>query len=254
MRVAIETILWGQRPSSIQQMLGEIKDAGYEGVELWQHPAILGPAKDLYHTLRDLRLCLVGIAGGSQVEKIRYLRMVVDVENVALALSRDALPRVGDSPRGGKPYILVTQWEQAGAQEARANRFQLALYPHMFTPIQTAHEAEQELQRHPELRFLPDVAHLTVAGEDVVEVLKRNYDRLEAIHLKDWTPEFGRAYQFYARGFVELGQGQVDLDGTIEFLKAQRFRGWVVVDQNFTLDPSGSARESRAWLRAHHAV
>jgi sugar phosphate isomerase/epimerase len=161
---------------------------------------------------------------------------------------------VANFPRGEKPHISVAQGEEAGALEAKANGVRLALHPHMFTPIQTAHEAEQEMQKHPELRFLPDVAHLTVAGEEVVEVLKRNSDRLETIHLKDWTPEFGRAYQFYARGFVELGQGQVDLEGTIEFLKAQGFRGWVIVDQNFTLDPSASARESRAWLRDHHAV
>jgi len=44
--------------------------------------------------------------------------------------------------------------------------------------------------------------HLSlIAGEDVRKVIEDNIDRIVAVHLKDWTSEFGRSYQFYSRGF-----------------------------------------------------
>ena len=75
----------------------------------------------------------------------------------------------------------------------------------------TAREAEELLGEHPKLRFLPDTAHLTVAGDDVIATMDRNFDRIEAVHVKDWTGEFGRAYQFYSFGFIELGRGDMNL-------------------------------------------
>jgi inosose dehydratase len=124
----------------------------------------------------------------------------------------------------------------------------------MFKSVQTAREAEDLLEAHKNMLFLPDTGHLMVAGENVLEVLKRNYDRIVAIHLKDWIPEYGRAYQFYSRGFVELGQGQVPLKQIIEFLQGRRYRGWLVVEQDTARDPDASARASHAWLRDNCGV
>src|SRR5207245_577614 len=114
---------------------------------------------------------------------------------------------------------------------------------------QTSADAEEYFAKHKSLQFLPDTAHLTVAGEEVVNVIDRYYRRIEAIHLKDWTAEYGRAYQFYARGFVELGKGDVPLENVIKYLNQRSYKKWVVVEQDVARDPFQSAQASRNWLR-----
>ncbi len=253
MRVAIETILWGQHPESLEKMLQDAKEAGYDGVELWQHPVFLSPAARLYGLLRDLDLCMVGISGGALDEKVPFLRELVAAEDEATRQSPDSHKRVITLPGGRKPHIYVDDWDEEQALKAFDSGFPLALHPHMYKSVQTAREAEALLEKHPKLRFLPDVAHLTVAGEDVVAVLDRNFDRLEAVHLKDWNAEFGRAYQFYARGFTELGRGDVELDKVIGLLKKREYSGWLIVDQDYTPCPRESAIESLRWLRARYS-
>ena len=98
--------------------------------------------------------------------------------------------------------------------------------------------------------MLPDVAHLTIANEDPLSVVKDNLDKIVAIHLKDWSPEFGRSYHFYSRGFCELGYGIVEFEALIEILREKNFKGWLVVEQDYSEEPNKSAKKSRDFLEA----
>jgi inosose dehydratase len=246
MRLAIQTISWGQQPD-VDQMFRDIAALGYEGVELAQHPNALGPPDELFRSLSQHGLTFVGMAGGSLAEKIDYTTRYSATAFQATFQSLRADPATQRAARVG-PYLYVDEWEvERSAAALSGNR--LAVHPHMFKSIQSSREAEALLARYPTLAFLPDTGHLTVAGENVLEVLRRNYDRVIAVQLKDWIPGYGRAYQFYSRGFVELGQGDVPLAQIIEFLQSRRFGGWLVVEQDTTRDPCASARASRTWLR-----
>jgi sugar phosphate isomerase/epimerase len=244
MQVAIQTISWGPRPDNIEGMLQQIKAAGYEGAEFAQHPDVLGTPEQLHKTMSGLGLQFVGMAGGDLAERIGFVGKIIFAE-----ISRVASRKGNLREKLTRPYVYVDDWEVQGAQEALAAKVTLALHPHMFKSVQTAQEAEELLAKHPELSFLPDTAHLTVAGEDVVAVLMRNYHRIAAIHLKDWTAEFGRAYQFYSRGFTELGKGDVLLHRIMRFLKERAYHGWLVVEQEAAENPPQSAAVSRLWLR-----
>ena len=69
------------------------------------------------------------------------------------------------------------------------------------------------------------------------------------VHLKDWTPKFGRSAERYARGFTELGTGVVPLELVLQELRRINHLGWVVVEQNNTWKTPGiSALESAKWL------
>jgi sugar phosphate isomerase/epimerase len=256
MQVGIETISWGTRVADVGKMLREVKEAGYTGVEFAQHPDELGPVNELYPTLSTLDLRCIGIAGGSLQEKIDFVRNYNAAERVSLVQTRAAksggLKWLPDSSAGdNQPFIYVDEWEGQSSIDALRIGMTLALHPHMFKGIQTSADAEMYLGKYARLQFLPDTAHLTVAGQDVVKVIDRNYERIQAIHLKDWTAEFGRAYQFYSRGFVELGQGDVLLEEVIRFLKQRNYKRWIVVEQDVTPDPFQSALASRQWLRDH---
>jgi sugar phosphate isomerase/epimerase len=253
MHVAIQTISWGARVIDVGQMLREIKEAGYTGVEFFQHPDELGPVDGLYHTLNGLGLRCIGIAGGSLQEKIDFVRKYIWAERASM-ISSSLASR--DGPRWqlysgseNQPYIYLDNWEGKAAEDAMRIGMTLALHPHMFRQIQTTAEVDNYLSKHAGLRFLPDTAHLTIAGEDIKTVIDQHYGRIEAIHLKDWTAEYGRAYQFYGRGFVELGQGDVAIGSVIKYLKQRNYRKWIVVGQGATWDPLRSASRSRQWLR-----
>jgi sugar phosphate isomerase/epimerase len=249
MRVAIQTISWGRHLKDVGALLRQIHEIGYEGVEFAQHPGELGPPDVLYESLTRLGLTLVGLAGGALAEKIDHVRRFLFAQKLALLQGSRSAAAVARLPSAYEPYIYVDEWEGQRSQDALADGYTLALHPHMFKSVQTAQEAEEFLRGHPRLRFLPDTAHLKAAGEDVVAVLTRNYARIEALHLKDWAAEFGRAYPFYSRGFVELGKGDVPLDDVIDFLKAKAYRGWLVVEQDASEAPLESARQSRRWLQ-----
>jgi sugar phosphate isomerase/epimerase len=246
MRIAVQSISWGRHLKDIDRMLARIQDLGYEGVEFAQHPSELGPAEALHQSMTALGLTFVGLAGGSLSEKQEYTR-AYKFAGLRAAMRPNKSGRLLEQKHA--PYIYVDEWEDQRSEDALKGNT-LALHPHMFKSVQTAKEAERLLQKHPDLRFLPDTAHLTVAGENVLEVLRRNYDRIDSVHLKDWSAEYGRAYHFYSRGFVELGKGDVEPDAIVRFLQERGYKGWLVVEQDAAEDPYESARQSREWLRA----
>jgi sugar phosphate isomerase/epimerase len=238
-------------------MLGEAKDAGYDGVELMQDPKVLGDPELLFGQLKDHRLALVGIAGGSLEERIEYARTMKslaesDLDSQGLGwgmqLYRNARPLV-------LPYVYVDDWrDQRHAHLLKHGDVVLALHTHMFKPVQTAEEAAKVLDAHPEMRFLPDTAHLEVAGDDPVLVIENNFSRLAAVHLKDWTAEFGRSLQFYARGFVGLGEGTAPVKQVVEMLLRRNYQGWLLVEQDTAANPLASAKKSRQWLSEETGV
>jgi len=224
MRVGYQTIIWGPRPRSVPEMLDAIQQAGYQGVEFFQRPQVLGDIDTLLQQLAERELELIGLSGGSLPERMEFCKHF----------------------RHG--YLYVERWDE-DAERAAKQAFKVALQPHLYKMIHRVSDAEQLLEAHPELWFVPDTAHLTIAGDDPAEAIRKLHKRVIAVHLKDWTPEYGRAPHRYARGFVELGEGIIKLQQVLEALRDVRFDRWLVVEQDYTrTDPVTSARMSASWL------
>jgi inosose dehydratase len=257
MQIGIQTISWGARPKSIPTMLAEAKDAGYNGVELMQDPKVLGDPENLLKILRENHLALVGISGGALQERIKYARTIREIAatekaDTAIGWGQQLYTKASSVLL---PYVYVDDWiEERHATLLNQTDIILALHPHMFKPVQTAEEAVTVLDAHQQIRFLPDTAHLVVAGDDPVSVIGSNLTRLAAVHLKDWAAEVGRSYQFYARGFVELGCGNVPVKEVVDMLKKRQYVGWLIVEQDTAANPLTSANKSREWLRHRTGV
>jgi sugar phosphate isomerase/epimerase len=72
MRVGFQSISWGRRLEDHgRPMLEAIKEAGYEGVELMQHPKEFGSAQQLYAILAEgkKKLKLLGLTGGGDTRE-----------------------------------------------------------------------------------------------------------------------------------------------------------------------------------------
>ena len=107
-----------------------------------------------------------------------------------------------------------------------------------------------------------DTGHLVAAGGDPVAILAGWRDRVSHIHLKDTRPsESGRPFTnamelWEGDVFCPLGAGHGHIDGVLESLRAGRFAGWIVVEQDvLPRNPeayrraSEEQRQNRQYLR-----
>lgn len=96
-------------------------------------------------------------------------------------------------------------------------------------PVRTAADAVRVLDRvGPDARFLCDVYHLSVNGEDPVEVIHRH----------------GHVQVADAPGRHEPGTGTVDVAGCLAALEDVGYDGWVGLEHA----PLGPSLESFGWL------
>lgn len=255
MRFAFETVIWGRRIENLELVLDTIAACGYEGIELAQAPdqvittdgegksrtiEELGIGK-LLELLKQRGLSLVGLAGGSLEQRIRFCGTYRDcflyVEDVSVA-----------------EWCALTPSQDAGGPPP----FKLALHPHWFMKVQRPeqasailHEYRKRLPGRRDLLLLPDTAHLTLVDELPDQVVDKFYDDLAAVHLKDWDPAYGRYSHRYSQGFVTLGKGRVRLKETLEVLQRRGYGGWVVVEQDLAdPSPARSASACSKWLHA----
>ena len=226
MKIGANTIIWGNRVEELPKVLDLLAVHGCEGVEFSQRPERLGDPLELQQLLTDRGLTLLGLSGGTIDERIKFCAGVLKPQ-----------------------YLYVDRWDEAEARDARSAGVPLAIHPHIFKPAHRLADVEVELRDHPELRFLPDVAHLTIAGDSPLNAVMQWHDRLAAIHIKDWTPAYGRSTHRYARGFVELGKGIVDFDKLFEKLRSICYEGWLVIEQGSRdAPPEEVVLQATRWL------
>src|SRR3954470_3734162 len=157
MRIGFETIIWGRQIADLAEALDDLAAAGYQGVEFAQHPRTLGNIQQLLELLGERKLRLLGLSGGPLRERMDFCS--------------DYYP----------DYLYIDGWSR-DAEDALKRGFTLALHPHVFTQTHRLESAAELLNNHPELKFLPDTAHLTISRDDPVEAVRQFTSRLAAVH------------------------------------------------------------------------
>jgi sugar phosphate isomerase/epimerase len=238
MRLAIHSISWGEH-ISIDRLLFDVKNAGYSGVELFQHPESLGTPAEVYAKFCKYGLQLVGMCGGCFSERVDFIR------DYATAMGKPLADM-------SVPYAYLDGRVENEVIQAMNAGIRVGLHTHMYKPVQTLNEAALTLELYPRLRFVPDTAHLTIAGDDPVQAIERFASRIDVCHLKDWQGNVGRSYHFYARGFCQLGSGDLNpkLEQVLSAVVRRAFHIWLVIEQDWTNEPLKDARESFEWLRS----
>lgn len=256
MRFAFETVIWGRRIENLELVLDTIAACGYRGVEFAQAPGqimALGSdekrvsiealgIKELLRLLGERDLSLVGLAGGTLEQRIRFCGDF-----------RDCFLYVED--------LGEAEWKALMPPQSKGDPlpFKLALHPHWFMKVQRMDQARNLLaayrKKFPagrDLLLLPDTAHLTLVDEPPDKMIEDNYADLAAIHLKDWDPAYGRYSHRYSQGFVSLGKGRVRLLDTLNKLRKLNYAGWVIVEQDLAdPSPAKSVLECSEWLHEH---
>lgn len=228
MKIGIQTISWGTRIDDLRLLAAQVSHLGYQGLEFAQNVNTLGSPDELCRILNEHQLSAVGFAGGSLRSRAAYAQLL--------------------QPQ----YLYIDEWDETEVREAMGIGYTIGIHPHLYKSIGSMREADKYLQKFPQLKLIADTAHLYLAGDNVLETLEKYGDRVNAVHLKDWTSRFGRSPFRFARGFTELGRGELSqlLEAIVEYLQTIDYRGWVIVEQDTPNgDPVDSARVSREWLR-----
>lgn len=243
MKAGFETVLFGRLVDDWPGKLRMIREAGFLGVEVAQSPEMLRLSgiedyKTLRGMLADADLHLIGLAGGTLGKRLNW---------------------VGDEKK--PDFFYVDEWHEEEYTRAMRAGAVLALHPHLFLQIDTISDALKILKAHPEhqfpnLKLLPDTAHVHMTESeplDVLEVLRKHAQRIAAIHLKDWQPQFGRYSHRYARGFVEPGDGIVGVDKVCQHLShIHPLPDWLIVEIDSTRTTyEETLANCSKWVRAN---
>lgn len=269
------------------ELLAAMAAAGYEGTELGP-PGYLGEGGELPERLERHGLALTG--GWCELhfsepdrlaDDLRTLERTLDLFEAAGA--RAARPVFGDAgsverranPGAGAPSLDDDGWRrwaqgfERARDVARARGFEPTLHPHTSTFVESPQEIERALGLT-DVGVLVDTGHLLLGGADPIASIRAWGERVNYVHVKDVRLEVLRAVvaeradvlEGWRRGmFCELGDGDVDLPGFFEALRAVRYEGWIVVEQDRIPRPDEELEESataqarnRAWLQEHAGV
>lgn len=236
-------------PGDTLATLGEVADAGYEGVELFDGnlAEFAGDLGALRARLDERGLDLIAVYSGANLifEEIlaEELWRVARACAWAAALGAEHLVIGGGAQRSeaatDADYDRLAAALDEVARVAEHHGLVASFHPHLSTIVESPDQIERLFERTP-IRFCPDTGHLQAAGGDPVDLVRTYRERIEYVHIKDLDA---------AGGFVPLGRGVLDVGGVLAVLRDTGFDGWVTVETDgWEGDPGEGARASRARL------
>ena len=266
MRVACHTITWGQ--DNFEEAIKKIHQLGFHAFETFASVADEYELPAFKELIRAQDLELISLYGGGAMHDPQQFDEVV-AHNLRIArfLERNGADRLvlGPSrrPETGPTHddllALVNCANEIG-KRTMEHGVLACLHPHVHTMVEKIAEIDFVFDGlDPDLVGLAaDTAHFVKGNAEVddAEVLLFNKyrDRIKYVHLKDWDPTLpaemsGEGGTAVIRDFTELGQGEVDLAGCINVLRASDYAGWLTIELDYHAnDPpgklSGSARSS----------
>lgn len=137
---------------------------------------------------------------------------------------------------------LLANVDRVGAVVAEHGITQV-LHPHVDTVIETAADFERFLAGCAS-EFCFDIGHLTIGGADVIDIARRQVDRVGLVHLKDVDATVAvreRSGELDLMGatsaglFPSLGDGSVRIADVIAILERAGYDGWYVMETDVAL-------------------
>lgn len=178
-----------------------------------------------------------------------------------------------NTPLGNKRVLNDDEWEQLArgldhlGKIAYDSGMKIVYHHHMTTTVQFASEIDRLMAmtdpKYVSLIF--DTGHLTFAGEDPVEVLKKHGKRIGHVHLKNVRREaMDRCYEqkkSFLRSIPEGvftvpgdPEGCVDFPTVFKLLDEMHYEGWLIVEAEqdpAKANPLDYARMARAYVKEH---
>lgn len=129
-------------------------------------------------------------------------------------------------------------------ERCRARGFEPTFHHSTATYVEAPWEIERLLETT-DVGLCLDTGHLLVSDGDPVAAVRDWGDRINHVHLKDArqrviddiVAEAGALEEVWTRqAFCPLGEGDLDVDGVLDGLRAIDYTGWLVVEQDHVPD------------------
>lgn len=135
-------------------------------------------------------------------------------------------------------YALLAEGLKEAEKIFAAHGIEASYHPHLGSMAEKPEQVDRLFETS-DIRICPDIAHLAAGGGDPLEIVKKYYDRISFMHLKDLDEN----------GFAPLGTGKVDVAGVIQFLKEKGYEGDYLVEcDGYAGDPAEACRISYNYL------
>ena len=139
------------------------------------------------------------------------------------------------------------------AEVAAKYGVKVGLHNHLGLIVETQEQVEEFFSKCPDCGLILDVGHLSGAGGDPVYIIEKYFDKIVAVHLKDFVYKDKEAKMWWDRiRFCELGAGEMgDLNKKIiEKLLEKGYNGWIFVEHDTHLQsPEIDLKISRDYIR-----
>ncbi len=143
-------------------------------------------------------------------------------------------------------FFTSDQWDAYAArltqfaEHTLAHGVRVAYHHHMGAYVETPSDVDELMKRvGPEVGLLFDSGHMTFAGGDAVEMLRKHVKRVCHVHCKDVRPDVIRLARNRNWSFLESvingaftvpGDGAIDFPALIAILRENGYEGWLVVE------------------------
>jgi len=270
------------------QVLNEIRETGYEGTELGDWGFMPVVPSELRRELGKRSLSMVGAfvpvflkdgtkhKAGAEIA-VKTARLMADAgypdafivladENGSIKERTSNAGRVTPSMGLNRnEWRIFAEGADLVAREVKTKTgLRTVFHHHCAGYVETPEEIEKLLSlTDPALVGLVlDMGHYMFGGGNPLEALKKHKDRIWHIHFKDCHPDVAAKsrkegwdyFKSVASGvFCELGKGSVDFKAIVKELKAQKYSGWIVVEQDVLPgmgNPKVCAQRNREFIKS----
>ncbi len=239
---------------SLEQCLGEAREAGFVGMELGhkfpREPEALRAALVPFgHALVSgwYSASLLTRDAAAEVAAVQdHLRLLkaLGADVMVFAETSNAIHGDASIPLSRRPVLDDGAWREFGTRVTEVGDalleagVRLVYHHHMGTVVQSADDIDAFMAHvGPSVHLLLDTGHATFAGADPAALARRYRDRISHVHCKDVRPDVMAQAKRDDLSFlaaVKQGVFTVPGDGGVDFVAVLRelpnYSGWLVVE------------------------
>ena len=246
--------LGGDTP--LEQCLSEASEAGFSGIESGgkfpKKSNELIPLLDKY----NLKLCSGWYGANLRINSVKeeieliqdQLKLFQDCKAPCIVFAEVSDSIAGDPkrPLSTRPEMTADEWIIYCKKISEIGKYledqgmPLAYHHHMGTVIETQQDTERLLENtSDQVKLILDTGHMLFAGGNSIEVANNFKERIIHVHCKDMRKkvlekslkeDFSFRQAFLEGAFTVPGDGFIDYEPLLTFLKKCNYNGWLVVE------------------------
>ena len=246
-KIACQTIVFGNPviKDNLAEIAETIKKIGYDGAEIGaRHFYQERPEyyRELFAKL-DLKLVALHV-GGDFLNRDSVKQQLDNVKSTIIFGKKLGCPYIylsGNFREGktGNDYVIEAESYREIGKACTGEGMKLCYHNHNWEFDNNGEGMKLLLEEIPEnlMKLVPDVGWLEVAGVSSLQFLKKNINRVEALHFKDFKSAA------LPREFTELGTGITPFREIFDYVTGLGRDWWISAEQDETrLEPKEAAR------------